>query len=260
MHLGKFGVTTSLTKSGLRPEKLATWDCSKVCPYTLPAKRLRTNKLIDTLCLQKGWEQTKKAHTLCLQNLLDTAHRPRHKLQSKFTVHTLCMDSNCTHALNFSHTGNHDPNANSDHASPHAQHYICCKNFHLLTCLWQLTLCLQLTTQQLTTQQLTTGLQSGPPFVEDVGSSCSTPHIPFLFSRFHISVTEFCCWSFCTIRLLRSVVSAPGCFCNSPATAPLAWNKKDRSNMSIVIRKANSHNVSTELSLVSMAVKWLRNK
>ena len=95
--------------------------------YTLPAKRLRTNK---------------EAHTLCLQNLLDTAHRPRHKLQSKFTVHTLCMDSNCTHALNFSHTGNHDPNANSDHASPHAQHYICCKNFHLLTCLWQLTLCL----------------------------------------------------------------------------------------------------------------------
>ena len=66
MHLGKFGVTTSLTKSGLRPEKLATWDCSKVCPYTLPAKRLRTNKLIDTLCLQKGWEQTKKPiHSAC---------------------------------------------------------------------------------------------------------------------------------------------------------------------------------------------------
>ena len=164
------------------------------------------------------------------------------------------MDSNCTHALNFSHTGNHDPNANSDHASPHAQLYICCKNFHLLTCLSQLTPCLQLTTQQLITQQLTTGLQSGPSFVEDVGSPCSTPHIPFLLSRDWI-----CWWSFCTIRLLRSVVSAPGCFCNSPATAPLAWNKKDSSNMSIVIRKANSHNVSTELSLVSMAVIWLRN-
>ena len=63
---GKFRVTTSLTKFRTKTREISNLRLQQSLPIHSACKKVETNKLIDTLCLQKGWEQTKKpSHSAC---------------------------------------------------------------------------------------------------------------------------------------------------------------------------------------------------